>query len=484
MPSKLKAGQNCWAVICPEPDAPGVWGTWAKEHCVAIGWPPSRHHFYGKTKHKNWGRTRKQIQRVQPGDIIVPFLKHFTFGTPGIVKRVAARDDEWNPTVPKSGYSRNPSEPELGRRIKVEWLTKDVPPLNKVAFMPERIRTTYGQVRNPIERVHPERYARFMKIITDRNNWIEYQNENSPTQVRAATGDRTDTTAGAASFLAEEKLYLERARKAFPILARLAQARQKIFYSDLADELEMRNPRNLNDVLGAVGKAIQELSTKWKKEIPPLQCLVVNKKTGLPGEGVAWFVTNLKDFSERTPEEKKQILGVELVKVFNYSSWEKVLDELRLVPLSTDPVITALKAKACRMGGIGEQEDHRNLKHYIANNPHILGISVFAKGDTEYCFPSADRMDVVFHDDNNSHWVGVEVKGPSSGDADILRGLFQCVKYSALREAELKSDSKKGSTRVVLVLSGKLPLHLKQTKNLLGVEVVEGVIVPDNVAPV
>lgn len=110
-------------------------------------------------------------------------------------------------------------------------------------------------------------------------------------------------------------------------------------------------------------------------------------------------------------------------------------------------------------------------------------ISDFEVGDTEYCFPSADRIDVVFRDGNSERWVGVEVKGPSSDDADILRGLFQCVKYAALREAELKSVPKKGSTRVVLVLSKTLPQSLKVIKNLLGVEVVESIVVPPSFVP-
>lgn len=478
MLTKLRTGQNCWAVICPEPDAPGVWETWVKEHCVAIGWPPGTYPLHGKTKDKSWERARKQIQRVRPGDIIIPFLKHFTFGIPGFVTGVAAKDDEWNPTVAKGGYSRNPSEPELGRRIEVEWLMKDVPNLDKVAVMPEQMWKTYGEVRNPIERVRPPRYARFMKIINDRRNWVEFR--KSPTLATVTREEGKLAKPRIASFLAEDRKFLERARRAFPILVRLAQARQKIFYSNLAEELEMRNPRNLNYVLGAVGQAIQELAAKWKQEIPPLQCLVVQKSTGLPGNGIAWFIRNLKEFSKRTPDERRQILNVELVKVFNYPNWDRVLDEFGLTSLPTDPVIAALKAKACRMGGVGEQEDHKNLKHYIANNPHVLGFSNFKKGDTEYCFPSADRMDVVFRDENDNHWIGVEVKGPSSGEADIVRGMFQCVKYAALREAELKYESRGGSTRVVLVLSGKLPSHLTQIKNLLGVEVVEGVTVPES----
>ena len=237
------------------------------------------------------------------------------------------------------------------------------------------------------------------------------------------------------------------------------------------------NPRNLNYILGAIGKAIKEQSDEWGQEVPPLQCLVVNKHTGLPGEGVAWFISDLKNFEKRTPEERKQILGIELIKVFHFQQWERVLAAFGLQPVKPSPLVETLIKKAGVRGGVGECEDHKRLKEYIANNPDIIGLSGFGKGETEYCFPSADRIDVVFRKENQ--WVGVEVKGPSSPDEDLVRGLFQSVKYAALREAELKTQSRQGKFEIILVMSRKLPANLKETRNLLGVTVVDGIIVPE-----
>jgi hypothetical protein len=75
-------------------------------------------------------------------------------------------------------------------------------------------------------------------------------------------------------------------------------------------------------------------------------------------------------------------------------------------------------------------------------------------------------------------WVGVEIKGPCSDDSDLTRGLFQCVKYIALLDADLKSDLKKGRTRVVLVSARKFSPVLKELKRILGIEVLEGIQVP------
>jgi hypothetical protein len=479
--------RNHWAVICPEPDAPGTWGTWVKERCVAIGWPPPKHHLLGPTHKPDWEKARNRAQAIQPGDIIIPFLMDHTFGTPGIVKRVAIKDVEWNPTVLKGGYANNPGEGELGRRIEVRWLKKGVPPLDKVAVMPASMQEPRGAVRATIEPVRSKRYARFMRIISDPSNWKRYENKKANDSGQTPTKLVDDATksaqngqapAKAARFLIGDDLYLERARRALPLLVRQAYARKKIYYSDFANELGMSNPRNLNHVLGAVGRAIQELAAEWKQEIPPLQCIVVNKNTGIPGNGLGWFLSDLRDFARRTAVERRQIVEIELVKVFNYEKWEAVLGALNLTPLSDDPTLEGLKAEARSRGGVGECEDHRELKHFVATHPEVLGISGIGMGTTEYIFPSADRIDVVFRDSKRKRWVGVEVKGPSSDDADILRGLFQCVKYSALREAELRSDAKKENIEVILVLSGRLTPQLKQIRNLLGVEVMEGVIVP------
>ena len=87
-----------------------------------------------------------------------------------------------------------------------------------------------------------------------------------------------------------DSLYQLRARQALPLLVRQAEAAQQISYSHLAEELSMPNPRNLNYPLGSIGLTIENLSKAWKEKIPPIQCLVVNKSTGIPGEGAGWFL--------------------------------------------------------------------------------------------------------------------------------------------------------------------------------------------------
>lgn len=88
--------------------------------------------------------------------------------------------------------------------------------------------------------------------------------------------------------------------------------------------------------------------------------------------------------------------------------------------------------------------------------------------------PSRDRLDVFF--DTEDEWVGVEVKAARSDDADVLRGLFQCVKYKAILTAMLLTEQKDADARAVLVLEGLLPTQLLPLKNMLGIQVIESVV--------
>lgn len=196
-----------------------------------------------------------------------------------------------------------------------------------------------------------------------------------------------------------DKLYQERARAALPLLIRQAQAGVPIYYSDLAQELGMSNPRNLNFVLGSIGQSLERLSTLWNEKIPPIQALVVNKNTGLPGEGIGWFLVKKEDFSALPMRQKRAIIEAELQHVFLYQRWKDVLDFFSLKQAAVDflhPISEASKP----FGG-GEGELHKALKEYVAQHPETIGLKANTPvGVTEYNLPSGDSLDVSFIDKN------------------------------------------------------------------------------------
>lgn len=268
------------------------------------------------------------------------------------------------------------------------------------------------------------------------------------------------------------KLYQQRAREALPILVRQALVSQKITYSDLADELRMPNPRNLNYVLGVIGSTLLKLSEEWKEEIPPIQTIVINKQTEMPGEGVNWFIKNRQQYEKSTPSERKQLLLEMLSNVFHYEKWLYVLEHLKLKPNNDSATIFKRIIKNSGYG-TGEGEKHKQFKILISENPNLLGLKGFNKGDTEHNFPSQDSIDVYFSNDNAV--VGVEVKSEMSNATDILRGLFQCKKYEALIEAENCVNGIRKEIEVILALEKELPNELLPIKNILSVNVIDNI---------
>lgn len=140
------------------------------------------------------------------------------------------------------------------------------------------------------------------------------------------------TTRWAGSTIYGDKLYQERARKALPILVRQAARRQPISYTDLARELGMPNPRNLNFVLGSIGETLQALSKKWNEEIPLINFLVVNKATLKPGSGISLFLSGGKALDWRELRNQRATFEAELKKIYAFRKWGEVLDALGLKP--------------------------------------------------------------------------------------------------------------------------------------------------------
>lgn len=131
-----------------------------------------------------------------------------------------------------------------------------------------------------------------------------------------------------------DKLYQIRARQALPILVRQALLKKTIFYEDLAKELGMPNPRNLNYVLGSIGVTLNELSVKWHEKVPLLNTLVINKTTGIPGEGFDEFLPRGVDVRNMSRKQKDAAFKAFYKEIYSYPKWNEVLRALGLRPLA------------------------------------------------------------------------------------------------------------------------------------------------------
>jgi len=279
-------------------------------------------------------------------------------------------------------------------------------------------------------------------------------------------------TAEAASHIYGEKAYHEKAREALPILVRHAIAGRPIQYGDLAKQLGMPNPRNLNFPLGSIGSSLEALGKELGVKIPPIQCLVVNKNDGLPGEGIGWFLRDLikKNYDKMSKSEKLNIVKLLHNKIYQFKKWPLILKRLGLEQSASDYSGFFEELGNANIGG-GEGVEHKRLKKFIRKNPKFLSIKSSYKGETEVGLASGDSLDVSF--DEKKEWIGVEIKSKISNDHDILRGLFQCVKYNAVMKAFLGIKGSHRKVTVYLVVGREMPPKLIEIAHMLGVEFFE-----------
>ena len=148
------------------------------------------------------------------------------------------------------------------------------------------------------------------------------------------------------------------------------------------------------------------------------------------------------------------------------------MEACNLAPATNDAASIVAKATTGKSGGGGEGEDHRRLKEYVAANPSIVGLpSNLSPGTTEAPLPSGDKIDVLF--DGQKRLVAVEVKSKISNEVDLARGLFQCVKYRAVMEAERGFKGARYSVEAMLVVGKPFPESLCSLQNSLAVQVIE-----------
>lgn len=269
-----------------------------------------------------------------------------------------------------------------------------------------------------------------------------------------------------------DELYQQRARVALPILVRQAHSQRVVTYKALAEELGMPNPRNLNYVLGSVARTLMEFEFDLDAKVPELTLLVVNQSSGVPGDGVDNLLPNV-DWRILTQRQQQALTDAILSQIWAFPYWDEVLLQLCLtqVPDAQTPTGTSNHWR-----GSGESPEHARLKLFLAENPQVLGLGrnpIHTR--TEFVFPSDDAVDILFQ--YKDEWVVVEVKSIISNDADIRRGLFQCVKYLALTEAIQNTTNEKCDYRCLLAIEGQFPGDLVPTRNALGITVYDQISV-------
>lgn len=274
----------------------------------------------------------------------------------------------------------------------------------------------------------------------------------------------------------------EWAREMIPVLIRWAQSSWNVphYYSDLRDAIG-HNTYHLGKPLGLVQDTLRELARKHQKPIPPpLSALVRSKDTDLPSDGFDYVC---KGYENLTQEEKKD-------KVYSFNKqaskydWDWVLKDLGLdpTPIMHSTQIEDIRKSLPQRGSRGESDEHKKLKKSILDSPQSLGLRLrglqLHDSETEYILLSNDRLDILLrykdpHTGMIKQYIAVEVKPSGTDDKEVLRGIFQCVKYKAVLDAERVPTAQYYNSDVVLVLGGKMGARNKRIAQELGIKYIE-----------
>jgi hypothetical protein len=284
--------------------------------------------------------------------------------------------------------------------------------------------------------------------------------------------------------LTGDKWSSQTARKIFPLLVWCAQHEKTITYGELDAEIQRRGwgnhvfPTVYGYAAGAVGNALLESEKERGQKIPPLNAIVVNAATRIPGDGCDYYLSSyLKNRGQALSAAQRKAMAEETIReVWRFEDWDDILDDYGLkadkegVPSLQEPVEPQKPKKSGWATG-PESEAHKTLKAWVAANPNVIKSRIaFKPGKVEWLFASADRADVMFsHKDG---CAAVEVKAFDASDGEIERGIYQCVKYQALVRAELKAEDKIPNGSAVLVTERRLPARLQNLADLLGVRTI------------
>ena len=208
------------------------------------------------------------------------------------------------------------------------------------------------------------------------------------------------------------------------------------------------------------------------EDAPLLNVLMVSQQTRLPSDGAAGYMAdrfNIPGLREKGTRHRlwKDSFDEAAHEVFEYTAddWAELYEQVFGEPLSEDLINnererrrTGAEEDGLHYGRRGEGPNHRALRLWVRDNPAALSPDYLdCRAETEVCLDSADRVDAVFYCDDRI--VVIEVKSRDSNEADLRRGVYQCVKYRAVQRAmDVRQD---GYVEPILVTEKPIPGEIR-----------------------
>ncbi len=204
-----------------------------------------------------------------------------------------------------------------------------------------------------------------------------------------------------------------------------------------------------------------------RPDVPLLNCLLVQQGDSMPGKGAGLYMAKylnnpalaLPRFRDRNLDQWRVAFDKVATDVYSFRDWDQVYQETFGQLLPAPAIHQGTERDGFDNTRKGEGQNHKALRLWIKDNPEwIHQRYIDFKTDTEFVLDSGDRVDVVYRGPAST--VVIEVKSLDSNDADLRRGVYQCIKYRAVMEAmDVRSDA---HVVPILVTQRKIPNDLNE----------------------
>ena len=216
-------------------------------------------------------------------------------------------------------------------------------------------------------------------------------------------------------------------------------------------------------------------------DAPLLNTLLVLQDDHMPSTGAGGFMAAhfsepklAKDgFRDSKPKIWREYFESAAEEVYAFPDWPKVYQTVYGRPYQPDtsnmspsnPTGGTEKDGIARGRG-GEGPNHKALRLWVQANPTAVFPRLkVTRTETEVDLLSGDRVDVVYYATERT--IALEVKSKDSNEADLTRGIYQCVKYRAVMQSmDPRADA---DISAVLVTEQKLPGYLNELAKQLEV---------------
>jgi len=129
------------------------------------------------------------------------------------------------------------------------------------------------------------------------------------------------------------------ARRILPLIIWCAKNGRMITYGQLDEEIVNRGwghhviAVQYGYPAGAIGSALIETEEVWEEPIPPLNALIVNARTRLPGRGVNYYLERYgfeQSIDNMPMDDRRAIIEEIHADIFAYKYWDDLLKEYEL----------------------------------------------------------------------------------------------------------------------------------------------------------